>query len=58
MSVATPEEITNAYRRLSRLYHPDKHRDPDQKKNAEILFNKTKIAYEVLSDPHQRAIYD
>ncbi|GBN47263.1 DnaJ subfamily C member 11 [Araneus ventricosus] len=55
---ATPEEITNAYRRLSRLYHPDKHRDPDQKKNAEILFNKTKIAYEVLSDPHQRAIYD
>ncbi|XP_055926160.1 dnaJ homolog subfamily C member 11-like [Argiope bruennichi] len=55
---ATPEEITNAYRRLSKLYHPDKHRDPDQKKNAEILFNKTKIAYEVLSDPHQRAIYD
>ncbi|GIY59690.1 dnaJ homolog subfamily C member 11 [Caerostris extrusa] len=52
------EDITNAYRRLSRLYHPDKHRDPIQKKNAEILFNKTKTAYEVLNDPHQRAIYD
>ncbi|GFT79687.1 dnaJ homolog subfamily C member 11 [Nephila pilipes] len=55
---AATEEITNAYRRLSRLYHPDKHIDPIQKKNAEVLFNKTKIAYEVLSDPHQRAIYD
>ncbi|GFY47871.1 dnaJ homolog subfamily C member 11 [Trichonephila inaurata madagascariensis] len=55
---ATTEDITNAYRRLSRLYHPDKHTDPVQKKNAEVLFNKTKIAYEVLSDPHQRAIYD
>ncbi|PSN53871.1 hypothetical protein C0J52_02423 [Blattella germanica] len=55
---ASNEEINNAYRRLSRLYHPDKHVDPLQKKEAEILFNKTKRAYEVLSDPHQRAIYD
>ncbi|KAG8231870.1 hypothetical protein J437_LFUL011775 [Ladona fulva] len=55
---ASNEEITNAYRRLSRVYHPDKHLDPSQKKEAEILFNKTKRAYEVLSDPHQRAIYD
>lgn len=55
---ATAEEITNSYRRLSKLYHPDKHLDPVKKKNAEILFNKIKVAYEVLSDPHQRAIYD
>ncbi|XP_071449157.1 dnaJ homolog subfamily C member 11 [Hetaerina americana] len=55
---ATNEEITIAYRRLSRVYHPDKHLDLSQKKEAEILFNKTKRAYEVLSDPHQRAIYD
>jgi DnaJ family protein C protein 11 len=55
---ATNEEINNAYRRNSRLYHPDKHLDPDRKKEAEILFNKTKKAYEVLSNPHQRAIYD
>lgn len=55
---ATSDEINNAYRRLSRLYHPDKHVDPIQKKEAETLFNKTKRAYEVLNDPHQRAIYD
>ncbi|XP_015600252.1 dnaJ homolog subfamily C member 11 [Cephus cinctus] len=55
---AAPEEINNAYRRQSRLYHPDKHADPVLKKEAEVLFNRTKKAYEVLSDPHQRAIYD
>nr|CAG4647760.1 EOG090X03AJ [Moina brachiata]SVE92914.1 EOG090X03AJ [Moina brachiata] len=55
---APQEEITNAYRRLSRIYHPDKHTDPLRKKEAEVLFNKTKKAYEVLSDAHKRAIYD
>lgn len=55
---APQEDITNAYRRLSRIYHPDKHTDPLRKKEAEVLFNKTKKAYEVLSDPHKRAIYD
>ncbi|KAJ8871014.1 hypothetical protein PR048_027317 [Dryococelus australis] len=55
---ASNEDINNAYRRLSRVYHPDKHVDPELKKEAEIMFNKTKKAYEVLSDPHQRAIYD
>lgn len=55
---ASNDEINNAYRRLSRLYHPDKHSDPILKKQAEILFNKTKKAYEILTDPHKRAIYD
>ncbi|KAL3280890.1 hypothetical protein HHI36_004117 [Cryptolaemus montrouzieri] len=55
---ASKEEINNAYRRLSRVYHPDKHLDAELKNKAEILFNKTKKAYEVLSDPHRRAIYD
>uniref|UniRef100_A0A6A7FM57 DnaJ-like protein subfamily C member 11 n=2 Tax=Hirondellea gigas TaxID=1518452 RepID=A0A6A7FM57_9CRUS len=55
---ATDEDICNSYRRLSRLYHPDKHQHPDRKKEAEILFSKTKKAYEVLIDGHQRAIYD
>lgn len=55
---ATKEEINNAYRRLSRIYHPDKHLDDDLKSKAEMLFNKTKKAYEILSDPHRRAIYD
>lgn len=43
---ATDDEINNAYRRLSRLYHPDKHTDPDRKVEAELLFSKTKRAYE------------
>lgn len=47
-----------AYRNLSRLYHPDKHVNADNKEKAELLFNRTKKAYEVLSDPHKRAIYD
>ncbi|XP_050533884.1 dnaJ homolog subfamily C member 11 [Daktulosphaira vitifoliae] len=55
---ATLEEITYAYRRLSKIYHPDKHVDESKKTEAEILFNKTQKAYEVLKDPHQRAIYD
>ncbi len=46
MLQASQEDITSAYRRLSRLYHPDKHLDEDQKKNASLLFNKIKKAYE------------
>ncbi|KAH8369713.1 hypothetical protein KR093_000688 [Drosophila rubida] len=55
---ATPEQINSAYRKQSRIYHPDKHQDPESKQKAEMMFNRTKRAYEVLSDPHQRAIYD
>lgn len=43
---------------MSRIYHPDKHTDNEKKKKAELLFNRIKRAYEVLSDPHKRAIYD
>ncbi|XP_055596090.1 dnaJ homolog subfamily C member 11 [Uranotaenia lowii] len=55
---ATPEDITAAYRTFSRMYHPDKHTEVKNKEKAEMMFNRTKRAYEVLSDPHQRAIYD
>nr|XP_014090737.1 dnaJ homolog subfamily C member 11 [Bactrocera oleae] len=55
---ATGEQINAAYRKLSRIYHPDKHVEVESKQKAEQLFNRTKRAYEVLSDPHKRAIYD
>ncbi|XP_042551669.1 dnaJ homolog subfamily C member 11 [Dipodomys merriami] len=55
---ASSEELKAAYRRLCMLYHPDKHRDPDLKSQAERLFNLVHQAYEVLSDPQTRAIYD
>ncbi|XP_016527983.1 dnaJ homolog subfamily C member 11-like [Poecilia formosa] len=55
---ATVEELKASYRRLCMLYHPDKHRDPELKRQAEQLFNQVHQAYEVLSDAHSRAIYD
>ncbi|XP_007110269.1 dnaJ homolog subfamily C member 11 [Physeter macrocephalus] len=55
---ASSEELKAAYRRLCMLYHPDKHRDPELKLQAERLFNLVHQAYEVLSDPQTRAIYD
>ncbi|XP_035517233.1 dnaJ homolog subfamily C member 11 [Morone saxatilis] len=55
---ATLEELKASYRRLCMLYHPDKHRDPELKGQAEQLFNQVHQAYEVLSDAHSRAIYD
>jgi len=55
---ATESDINAAYKKMTRLYHPDKHTDVEKKTRAEMLFNKLKVAHEVLSDPHKRAIYD
>ena len=52
---ATQEEIKKAYRRLARQYHPDL-RPGD--KEAEERFKEISEAYEVLSDPQKRAVYD
>ncbi|XP_014677927.1 PREDICTED: dnaJ homolog subfamily C member 11-like [Priapulus caudatus] len=53
---ASTSEINSAFRRASRLYHPDKH--PDDKVKAEEMFTRAKRAHEVLSDERRRAIYD
>ena len=58
---ATAEEIRNAYKVLSKRFHPDKHRestDESLKAAAETLFGRLKHIYDVLSDPAKRAIYD
>lgn len=47
-------EIRRAYRRLSRLWHPDVCKEPD----AHEQFIALQHAYEVLSDPGKRARYD
>lgn len=51
-------EIDAAYRRLTKIYHPDRHVDPVKKKHAENLFSKLKKAHDVLSDANKRQIYD
>jgi len=55
---ASDGQLSAAYKKLARLYHPDKHQDPGKREEAELLFTKLKRCYEVLSDPHKRAIYD
>ncbi|XP_064598906.1 dnaJ homolog subfamily C member 11-like [Liolophura sinensis] len=55
---ASPDDVNVAFRRLSKMFHPDKHVNPVQKKQAEIMFNKVKRAHEVLSDKHRRMVYD
>lgn len=48
---ATQDELKVAYRRLCMLYHPDKHRDPELKRQAEQLFNLVHEAYEGWKTP-------
>ncbi|KAA8495869.1 DnaJ-like subfamily C member 11 [Porphyridium purpureum] len=55
---ASHDEIKTAYRRLSQIYHPDKHLDEQRKLVATEQFTKMKDAYEILSDPLKRRVYD
>lgn len=58
---ASLRDIRRAYFRLAKLYHPDRHFDPqlsDMKGPLEAIFSRLTEAYNTLSSPSLRAEYD
>ncbi len=52
---ATEGDIRKAYRQLALKYHPDRNKEDP---HAEEKFKEASEAYQVLSDPEKRRIYD
>jgi len=53
---ASMADVKKAYRKLSLKHHPERAAGP--KAEAEIVFSEISEAYDVLSNPARRAIYD
>jgi molecular chaperone DnaJ len=51
---ASEDELKKAYRRLAKQYHPDTNKEA----SAEARFIEVNEAYETLSDPQKRSVYD
>ncbi len=52
---SSDDEIKSAYRKLAKKYHPDKNKTD---KSAPDKFKDINEAYEVLSDPEKKKLYD
>ena len=53
---ATLEEVRKSYKRLVKVWHPDK--NPDNLEEATNKFKQIQLAFRVLSDNNRRAVYD
>ncbi|KAJ9471568.1 Protein psi1 [Diplonema papillatum] len=53
---ANEDQIKKAYKKAALKWHPD--RNPNNKEEAELKFKDVSEAYETLSDPKMRRIYD
>ena len=51
---ATEEDIKKAFRQQALKYHPDRNQEP----GADQKFKEINEAYQVLSDPEKRKLYD
>lgn len=55
---ATGDEIKQRFRYLAQAYHPDKFASDKNKIQAEEDFKRISAAYQVLSNPKEKALYD
>jgi len=57
---ADPAAIKKAFRRFAQKYHPDQFIDASEKKrrNASEIYRRGSEAYQVLTQPDERAAYD
>ncbi|KAK8853843.1 hypothetical protein M9Y10_016386 [Tritrichomonas musculus] len=55
---ASVSQVKDAYRKMARIWHPDRYSDPVKKREAERKMKNINRAYDVLTDPEKKQLYD